>query len=132
MRELVVFGIVGVLATLVHYVSALLFVEGVGLAELTANFLAYCLAVGVSYFGHAIFTFRAPVSKKGFLKFIVVSLTALALSQALLYTLGRLGWFGFRINMLVVVCSIPVFSFVMNKFWVYRAPAIDARPVCRE
>lgn len=120
MREVVVFGLIGVLATAVHYLSALLAVELLGVSVLTANVLAYCVAVAVSYIGHTRFTFRASASRENFLRFITVSLSALGLSQLLLFVLQHLAWFPYQFNLLLGVGIIPVYSFICNKFWVYR------------
>lgn len=120
MREIAVFGAVGILATLTHYFSAILAVELFGWHVMMANVFAYCVAVGVSFFGHSVLTFRAPVSRERFFKFVIVSLSALAVSQAILWALTYLGAFGHRINMLAVVCVVPVYSYCLNKFWVYK------------
>lgn len=120
MREIVVFGAVGILATLTHYFSAVFAVELFGWNVMMANVFAYCVAVGVSFFGHSILTFRADMSRDRFVKFVVVSLSALSVSQALLWVLTYMGFFGHRINMLAVVCIVPIYSFSLNKFWVYK------------
>ncbi len=122
MREVVVFGLIGVLATAVHYLSALLSVELLGVTVLLANVLAYCVAVAVSYVGHTRFTFRASASRRNFLRFITVSLSALGLSQLLLFALQSWTRFPYQFNLLLGVGIIPVYSFLCNKFWVYRRP----------
>lgn len=114
------FGCVGILATLTHYFSAILAVELFGWHVMVANLFAYCVAVGVSFFGHSILTFRATMSRKRFIKFVTVSLSALVVSQGLLWLLTCMGFFGHRINMLAVVAVVPVYSYSLNKFWVYR------------
>ena len=121
MREVVFFGVVGVAATLTHYFSAVLAVEVLGLDVLVANILAYCTAVGVSFFGHSLLTFRAALTHERLVKFVVVSLSALAASQALLWLLTKMDMFGHRIDMLLVVCVVPCYTYLLNKFWVYRA-----------
>lgn len=120
MREIVVFGAVGILATLTHYFSAIFAVEFFAWNVMIANVFAYCIAVGVSFFGHSLLTFRATMSRDRFIKFVAVSLSALAVSQALLWTLTYIGVFGHRINMLAVVFVVPVYSYILNKFWVYK------------
>lgn len=120
MREIVLFGVVGILATLTHYLSAVFAVEFFGWDVMIANVFAYCVAVGVSFFGHSILTFRATMSRDRFIKFALVSLSALAVSQGLLWLLTYGGFFGHRINMLAVVAVVPVYSYVLNKFWVYK------------
>jgi putative flippase GtrA len=120
MRELVVFGVVGIIATLTHYIAAIFAIEILGMDPLAANFIAYCTAVGVSFFGHSMLTFRTTMSRDRFIKFVTVSLSALAVSQGLLLLLTYIGFFGHRINMLAVVAVVPVYSYVLNKFWVYK------------
>jgi putative flippase GtrA len=119
-REIVVFGAVGILATLTHYFSAIFAVEAFGWDVMLANVFAYCIAVGVSFFGHSVLTFRATINRDRFVKFVTVSLSALAVSQGLLWLLTSIAIFGHRINMLAVVCVVPVYSYFLNKFWVYR------------
>lgn len=122
MREIVIFGAVGILATLTHYLSAIFTIEAFGWDVMVANVFAYCMAVGVSFFGHSVLTFRAAMSRGRFVKFITVSLSALAVSQGLLWLLTSAAIFGHRINMLAVVCVVPVYSYFLNKFWVYKRP----------
>jgi len=121
-REIVVFGVVGVIATLTHYFNAVFAVEFFNWNVMIANIFAYCVAVGVSFFGHSMLTFRATISRNRFIKFVTVSLSALAVSQAILWLLTSLAFFGHRINFLVVVCVVPVYSYLLNKFWVYNKP----------
>jgi len=119
-REIAVFGAVGVAATLTHYICAVSAVELFGWSALVANVFAYCVAVGVSFFGHSLLTFRASLNQGRFVKFVVVSLSALAVSQGLLWWLTYTGYFGHRINMLAVVATVPIYSYLLNKFWVYK------------
>lgn len=120
MREIVVFGAVGILATLTHYFSAIFAVELLAWDVMIANVFAYCVAVGVSFFGHSMLTFRTTMSRERFIKFAAVSLSALAVSQALLWLLTYVGVFGHRVNMLAVVFVVPAYSYILNKFWVYK------------
>jgi len=65
-------------------------------------------------------TFRATMSRDRFVRFVSVSLSALAVSQALLWLLTYMDVFGHRINMLAVVFVVPAYSYILNKFWVYK------------
>lgn len=119
MRELIAFGVVGIAATFVHYSTAIAFIEWLSLEVLIANFLAYCIAVGVSFLGHSRITFRTEMTRQRLVKFVVASVSALLFSQLLLFVLTNLGWFGHRINMVIIVCFVPCYSYILNKFWVY-------------
>lgn len=120
MRELIVFAAVGIGATFTHYTVALLLVEFSGTAVLIANVIAYCSAVAVSFFGHSLFTFKVALSQARLAKFVVVSLAALCLSQALLAFLMATARFDYRVNLIFVVAFVPVVSYLLNKFWVYK------------
>lgn len=118
--QIIKFAVVGGLATLIHYLVAVLCIELLLLPALLANAVAYITAVGCSYFGHTFFTFQAQHSTQSAIKFIIVSLSAFALSQAILQTLTIYSTLGHRFILLIVVFSIPAFSFVLNKYWVYK------------
>lgn len=120
MREVVFFGMVGALATGVHYLTAVWLVAFAGVGVLVANFLAYCVAVAVSYFGHTRLTFNATVNRSTFIRFLIVSLSALVLSQLVLLALQRADFLPYQLNLVFGVGVIPLYSFLCNKFWVYR------------
>ncbi len=124
MRELTVFAAVGIAATLTHYCSALAMVELLLVNILVANFFAYCIAVAVSYVGHSKLTFKAEMNKKGASKFLIASLSALLLSQSTLALLSHLQWLDYKINMMITVAVVPCFSYILNKFWVYKKPSV--------
>lgn len=135
MREVIVFGLVGIAATLTHYLSALLLIEWFLFGALQANLVAYLVAMLVSYVGHSQLTFRSAMTRGNLARFVAVSVMAMGLSQLILWGLTSLAWFGHRINMLVVVAFVPCFSFLMNKYWVYSSRrtaanhAVDIRQV---
>lgn len=78
------FGVVGLANTIVDFGVFSLLVWA-GLAPVAANFVSFLCANGQSYFLNSRFTFRnegraAPVSAKGYGKFLVAHLMSLALS----------------------------------------------------
>ena len=121
LRQLFVFGVIGVLATVTHYVVAISAHEALLINIYTANLLGYCVAVFVSYVGHGKLTFQVALSHMVFLRFVAVSVSAFLSSEFILVALEQYLNFPHRISMLVVVAIIPVLSFLFNKFWVYRA-----------
>ena len=119
LKELVLFAIVGLGATFTHYIAALIFVGQLKLNIYLANFLAYSIAVFVSFLGHSFVTFKKSITKGRTIRFVCVSLSALALSQLLLSVLQMLDLFGYKVDFLVVVLFIPAYSYLLNKVWVY-------------
>lgn len=120
--QLFVFGLVGVTATLTHYFVALFSHEVGGLDLYLANLAGYCSAVAVSYFGHSLLTFRRELNLKVFFRFVVVSVSTFLCSELLLFGLEQGLALPHRVSLAVIVCVIPVITFVLSKLWVFRAP----------
>ncbi|WP_188149831.1 GtrA family protein [Teredinibacter waterburyi] len=122
-RQLLVFGCVGVAATATHYFIAL-GANSFGQVDLyLANILGYVSAVAISYFGHGRFTFKQTLNWTIFTRFVVVSLGALGASELLLLALQKTFAPPEYISLAVVVCTIPVLTFVMSKLWVFSGAA---------
>jgi putative flippase GtrA len=119
-REIVCFGLVGVTATLVHYLTAIVAVEFAHLSVYVANLLGYAAALGVSFFGHSKLTFKRRLSYYVFRRFLLVSLATFLGSELLLVGLEEYLQLSHRIAMVFVVLFVPPTSFILNKFWVYR------------
>jgi putative flippase GtrA len=129
-REVICFGLVGVTATLVHYVIALLAIEAVQVNIYVGNLTGYLCALSVSYFGHGKLTFRAALCHNVFRRFACVSLLTFCASELLLAGLENSLHLSHRIAMAIVVICVPAVSFALNKFWVYQHPS--ERPIAEE
>lgn len=121
-KQVFAFACVGVTATVTHYAVALLVIEQLGFISYVGNVFGYCAAVGVSLFGHSIFTFKRRVDGLIAKRFVVVSLSTLAASELILAVLENVFLLDHRVALLGVVLSIPVVTFFLTKFWVYAAP----------
>lgn len=119
-RQLFFFGIVGVSATLTHYLVALSSHNYLGFNLYFANLSGYCSAVAISYFGHGKLTFQRELKWPVFFRFVLVSLTSLGLSQGILWVLATQSTLHHAISLAIVVCIIPVITFLLSKIWVYR------------
>lgn len=127
-RQAATFAAVGLAATGVHVAAALAFRHGAELGPLTANFLAYLCAVGVSYLGNARLTFGRPALRGAqFLRFLVVSLLGLACTQGLTWLLvTRLGW-RFEFGLAVVAVLTPAMTFAASRLWAFAEPYSNRR-----
>lgn len=118
-RQVIVFGIIGVVATFVHYsVATALAVMNI-VSIYLANLAGYLCAVSISYFGHNKFTFQVEHSRTLLVKFVSVSVIVFTCSELILLGLEHCFHLPHAISLAVVVLTIPVISFIMNKFWVY-------------
>lgn len=120
LRQLLMFGLVGLAATLTHYLIALGSHEALGFSLYVANLAGYVSAVGVSYFGHGLLTFRVTLCRSVFRRFVVVSIATFLASEVLLAGLESILKLPHRVSLAVVVLTIPAISFLLNKLWVYR------------
>jgi putative flippase GtrA len=122
-HQVPLFAVVGAAATLTHVTAALIARELGGLSPLTANFVGYAAAVGVSYVGNARLTFRRrALHGPQFLRFVVVSLLGLGVTQGLTWLLvERLGW-PFWAGLGVVAVAVPALSFGLSRVWAFREP----------
>jgi putative flippase GtrA len=120
-RQGATFAFIGLAATAVHVVAALSVRRGLQASALEANLIGYSVAVLVSYFGNARFTFgKAALQGDQFARFLAVSLFGLALNQAITFVaVNRLG-LDFRLALGVVVIVVPAVSFGLSRIWAFR------------
>jgi putative flippase GtrA len=120
-HQVPLFAVVGVAATLTHVAAALTARELAGLEPLQANLVGYLMAVGVSYLGNARLTFRRrALHGPQFMRFIVVSLLGLGVTQGLTWLLvQQLGW-PFWAGLGVVAVVVPALSFGLSRVWAFR------------
>ncbi len=107
---------VGGTATVVHVATAMALVEIAGWPILSANIVAFAVAVLVSYLGNHRWTFaRSGRHDHHLPRFIVLALGGLALNQAIVFALVRGAEIDYRWALLVVVAVVPALSFAANK-----------------
>ncbi|PZQ64118.1 MAG: polysaccharide synthesis protein GtrA [Phenylobacterium zucineum] len=121
-HQVPLFAIIGAAATLTHVVAALAARELGGLSVMEANFAGYLMAVGVSYVGNARLTFRRrALHGPQFLRFIVVSLLGLCVTQGLTWLLAEQWGWPFWAALGVVAVAVPALSFGLSRVWAFRA-----------
>ena len=120
-REINVFAVVGATSTAINYVGALAAQHLLGLGPLPAGVLGYAMAVGVSYFGNSLLTFRRPaIHAPQFARFAAISLVGLAINLGLVFVgTHTIGWPLWK-ALIPVVLIVPAATFVMSKFWAFR------------
>lgn len=116
---------VGLAATAIHALGALVARELFHATAVAATSAGYICAVGVSYLGNARFTFGRPAMDAAqFARFLVVSLIGFAANLGITHWLAdRLGW-PFPATLAVIVVVIPALSFTASKLWAFAAQEI--------
>lgn len=121
-RRIVTFAAVGGTAAATHFGFALAASAALGAAPLLANVVGYGAAVVLSYLGHAFLTFQRPVADgPQFLRFLMISLAGLALSQTLTFVSVTLLDLPFVLALVLVVTVVPVFTYAASSLWGFAA-----------
>ncbi|MDA0909760.1 MAG: GtrA family protein [Proteobacteria bacterium] len=114
LRRIIIFGIVGVGATLTHILVANLF-HAVIKDRITASLVGFCLAFVFSFLAHRRFTFHDAVNGSPF-RFAIVAGSGFLFSLFVLDHLASLpAWLALTLSIGV----IPLWSFLMSRLWVF-------------
>jgi putative flippase GtrA len=114
------FGVVGIVATLVHYTVATCFAELGDLSIVTANILGWLVGLVVSWYGHRHFTFsKAEFDRASPLMFTAISIFAIGISSGVAYVMHLLDAPAY-IGLLFAIGIIPVITFLGHRFVVFH------------
>ncbi len=119
-REIIVFLLVGGLATLSHYCVAISSVFFMGLSLQVANIMGFGAGFVVSYLGHALLTFRSQITAQSFVRFILLAACNYGLSTLLLFVFSVKFELDYRVAFFLVVSILPVVSFFLGKYFVFQ------------
>jgi putative flippase GtrA len=126
-RELAAFGIVGGAAFAVHVAVVSLLVPQ-GLPPLAANVVAFALAFGVSFVGHARWSFPASgrAVVPALVRFAVVAVGAFAFNETAYAAL--LAWtpLDYRVALVIVLAGVAGFTFVTGRHWAFATGSTSA------
>lgn len=120
------FGVVGVVATLVHYGAALLAARA-GAPLLLANLVGFLVAFSVSFLGHHHWTFRpaegpARGLRASAARFMVVAGSSFLFSTVVLAGLVAQGRVSAPLALGVAVLVVPLVNFVAARGWAFAHP----------
>ena len=124
------FGIVGISATAIHAGVFTILIESLTLRPLTANILAFSIAVFVSYLGNFVWTFKHEMETDGnhmqsrhliFARFFVVAIIGLCLNSLAVYLIVEITMLPYFYAIIPMVGIVPIVIFVLNKFWTFRS-----------
>lgn len=114
------FGLVGIVSTLIHGMVASAYLLTGGGSALRANLLGYCAALSWSFTGNLYWVFRFKGRMRDvFPRFLAFSLAALALSLSISAITDRAGLSPYW-ALATVVLTIPAFSYVTSRFLIFR------------
>ncbi len=109
----------GLLATALHVLVAVSFIELIFPSPMIANGVAFTVATVFSYLINTLWSFSGRLHGKNLRRFAVVSVLGCLLSVAVS---GLAEHYGLRywIGIAFVVFTVPPATFLLHGFWTYR------------
>ena len=120
--QIVRFGLVGVLATLVHVGVAWSSLHFLHVVPVAANFMGFCVAIAFSMGGHAMFTFRQALTPAKAMRFTVVSVSSLGFSSLLVLAGQHLSSLPEDAIVIGAALLTPAFTYMCHSLWTFRHP----------
>ena len=121
LREIITagrFGLVGLLATVVHIAIVWVLLALTNIVPVLANTLAFMVAFCISFVGNYLWTFRSPGSpRRAIFRFFVIAASAFIVNTLVLAFLVRQDWFSPVVSAILSASLVPVISFFASRLW---------------
>lgn len=119
-KNILSFGIVGALATVVHAIVAIVLIEMAMLHPFPANAFGFMTGFLASYFGHHRFSFQSDAEHKDALpRFLLVAGAGLVLNQIIVFCVVNLAGLSYYISLAIIISVVPVMTFVISRNWAF-------------
>ena len=120
LHRFVRFAVVGVVATIVHMAVFTLAYELAHIEPVTANAIAFSVAVLVGYALNRAWTFSHHAEHARLWRYVIGALIGLAWNSAIMYVaVHTLGWSPY-VGLVMTLVLVPPVTFALNQLWVFR------------
>ncbi len=118
------FAVVGVIATATHTAVFAALIELAHIEPVTANAMAFVVAVLVGFALNRSWTFAAHGGAEARLwRYVVGALAGLGVNSAIMYVAThKLQWSPY-VGLALALCVVPPLTFALNQYWVFRPRA---------
>ena len=114
------FGLVGIAATLVYAMVSAVANERLAMTPVLASIIGQTASMGVSYFGHSLFSFRVKTNHQTYLwRFLIIAALTFALNGAVTWLIADILKLSPRVAIATVTILIPIVNYIFNRFWVF-------------
>ena len=115
--QLVKYGLLGVIATLIHLLSAWSILYIFGTTVFVANVFAFLIAFSFSYIAQTQYVFQSEFHIVKFFKFFGVQFFTFLFS----YVVSNILQIGSNyLHTLLIVAIMPLITFTLHKFWTFK------------
>lgn len=119
-KQLVRFGIVGVISTLLDYGLMVLFAEVFGIYYLLSSTLSYAISLVFNYLASMKYVFRSKEDmdkRKEFVIFTVLCLMGMGINQLILWLIVEHFGIDYRFSKILATLVVMVWNFVTRKIF---------------
>ncbi len=121
-RQLLIFGMVGVVSTLIHFTVLYLLVESAGVPPVTANFFAFTASLMGSFGLNHRYTFQSCLHwKKTLPKYTITVLIGFLLNQSIMWVAVERLHISYLYGFVCVTVAVPLSNFILHKYWTFSA-----------
>lgn len=122
-RRIARYGVVGSVAAVVYYLSAIALVELGSLHPLAANPVAFVIAFAVNYTGQRTWTFAdsARPHRSSLPRFLLVAMVSFTLNQTLFGLLLAHTPLPYQVALPIAAGSVAALSFMLSLLWAFRS-----------
>ena len=119
MKQIIKFGIVGAIATLVDFGILVLLKELLHIEVLIASSISFCVSVAVNYILSMAFVFQSKNRNKvkEFVVFVLLSMGGLGLNQLILWVGVTFTPMYYLVVKSFAIVVVPVYNFVTRKIF---------------
>lgn len=120
LRNIVTFGVVGILATIAHVAVAIALIEIRFLQPFSANAIGFGAGFLVSYFGHHRFSFESGADhRQAMPRFLTIAGFGLFLNQAIVYVMVNLAELSYFFVLVVIIATVPPLTYLSSRRWAF-------------
>lgn len=120
--KLFLYGIIGLVGTLIHFSVLVLLVELFHLEPVLSSSIGFIVTVIVSFYLNRRFTFRTKSNQTTvtFIKYTVVSCSGFILNSVIMYGAVHILSLHYSIAQAIVVAVLPISNFLLNNYWTFK------------
>jgi len=122
-KEFFKFAVVGLIRTFVNITILYLLTENLGIYYLFSAVISFIIAMTNNFILNKIWTFGEQINLnliEKYLKFLLVSIIALAINLLFLYTFTEIFEIYYIISQVLAITISLIINFIGNKFWTFK------------
>ncbi|WP_246939206.1 GtrA family protein [Bacillus pinisoli] len=111
---------VGIISTIIYFLSVYIFVEVFSSEPVLGSAIAFIIMTFFSFILNKTFTFGGNYTKKKLTRFYIVAAIGFTLNYFIMNTIVNVLSYHYVIGELITIVIIPIINFTLNYFWTFK------------